>query len=340
MNHLKLRETDDLLLHSTNPRLIETQIIDWIMTLRNGGVSYATIKFLVAPIFTFYQLNDVVINRNKVLRYLGEFKRVVKDQAYTTEQIQTALQNTDQRMRMILLLLASTGCRIGALPELTLGNLTRIPDYGLYRITFYEGTNNEYYTFCTRECAKTGIDSYLEYRKRSGENISFNQNTNRWEPEDTPLIRQQFDINDVLQVRHQIKPMTLGGLRIAIYYHLNRCGLREVEHLTEGNSSNRIRKNIPMLNGFRKRTISLFIEAGLNHEIRELIVDHNTQLDQHYFRPSEDQVLQEYMKAEPYLTISSELRMKQENQVLKIRVDKLQDVMSEIEIIKQRMGLS
>ena len=149
MNHLKLREADDLLLHQTNPRLIETQIIDWIMTLRNGGVSYATIKFLVAPIFTFYQLNDVIINRKKVLRYLGEFKRVVKDQAYTTEQIQKALQNADQRMRMILLLLASTGCRIGALPSiLHLGNLTRIPDYDLYRITFYEGTNNEYYTFC------------------------------------------------------------------------------------------------------------------------------------------------------------------------------------------------
>ena len=74
--------------------------------------------------------------------------------------------------------------------------------------------------FVTRECATTGIDNYLEYRKRSGENISFNQNTNRWEPEDTPLIRLQFDINDILQVRHQIKPMTLGGLRIAIYYHL------------------------------------------------------------------------------------------------------------------------
>ena len=149
MNHLKLREADDLLLHQTNPRLIETQIIDWIMTLRNSGVSYATIKFLVAPIFTFYQLNDVIINRTKVLRYLGEFKRVVKDQAYTTEQIQQALQNADQRMRMILLLLASTGCRIGALPELTLGNLARISEYDLYRITFYEGTNNEYYTFCT-----------------------------------------------------------------------------------------------------------------------------------------------------------------------------------------------
>jgi integrase len=153
MNYLKLTSTEDLLLHGTNPKFIEAQLIDYIMSLRNDGISYNTIKYLLASIFTFYQLNDVVLNKKKVHRYLGEYKRVVKDTAYTTEQIQQALQNADQRMRMIILLLASTGCRVGVLPSLTLGNLTKIPDYGLYRITFYEGTNNEYYAFTTRECA-------------------------------------------------------------------------------------------------------------------------------------------------------------------------------------------
>lgn len=124
--HLKLKNIDGLLLHSSGPKLIESQIIDFIMSLRQDNVSYATIKFLIAPIFTFYQLNDILLNRKKVSRYLGEFKRVVKDQAYTTEQIQTALQNADARMRMIILILSSTACRVGALPSLTLGNLTKI----------------------------------------------------------------------------------------------------------------------------------------------------------------------------------------------------------------------
>jgi integrase len=94
------------------------------MSLRNGVISYSTIKFLVAPVFTFYQLNDVLINRKRVMRYLGEYRKVVKDKAYTTEQIQTAPQNADQRMRCIIPLLASTGCRIGALPSLKLGALS------------------------------------------------------------------------------------------------------------------------------------------------------------------------------------------------------------------------
>jgi hypothetical protein len=133
------------------------------------------------------------LNRRRVSRYLGEFNRVVKDSAYTTEQIQQMLQNADQRLHCIILILCSTGCRIGAIPSLTLGNLTKIPNYNLYKIVFYPGTNNEYYTFCTREAATTGIEKYLNYRKRLGEELSFNQDTNRWEPEDAPAdLCQEF----------------------------------------------------------------------------------------------------------------------------------------------------
>jgi hypothetical protein len=199
------------------------------MSLRQDGVAYATIQVLIAPVFTFYQLNDVILNRKKVHRYLGEYKRIVRDKAYSTEQIQQALQNADQRMRCIILLLASTACRLGSLPALVFRNLTKLPAYGLYKVTFYEGTSNEYYTFTTRECAQTGIENYLLYRQRSGEKISFNQNTNRWEPEDTPLIRQQFDVNDILQVRRP-KPMTIHALRFTLALHLVKSGLREVEH--------------------------------------------------------------------------------------------------------------
>jgi hypothetical protein len=86
LNHVKKTGTDDLLVN-TEPRYIESQIIDYIMSLRNNGVSYATIQLLVAPIiFTFYQFNDVILNRKKVSRNLGEYKRIVRDAAYTTEQ--------------------------------------------------------------------------------------------------------------------------------------------------------------------------------------------------------------------------------------------------------------
>jgi hypothetical protein len=302
------------------------------MSLRNSGVSYATIQFLVAPIFTCYQLNDVILNRKKVSRYLGEYKRVIKDGAYTTPQIGQMLQTADIRTRVIILLLCSTGARVGSLPGLVLGNLTKLPDHGLYRIVFYEGTNNEYYTFTTSECA-AAIDNYLLYRQRCGEKLSFNEGTNRWEPSNTILIRRQFDINDVLQVRNP-KPMAIDALRWALSSHLIKCGLRDVEHPTAPDSSKRVRKPISLSKGFRKHVISTFIEANLNHEIRELIVDHATQLDQNYFRPTQEAVLQEYLKAEPYLMIDSAARLARENQELKVERSSLEALRVEVENLK------
>jgi hypothetical protein len=337
MKYLKITEVDQLLAESNNPKNIEVQIIDYIMSLRNDGLSYATMKYFVAPIFTFYQLNDVLLNRKKVGRYFGEYKKVVRDRAYSTEQIQQALQTADIRMRCIILCLASTGCRIGALPGLTLGNLTKLPDYGgLYKITFYEGTNNEYYTFCTRECAQTGIDSYLLYRQRCGEKLSFNQNTNKWEPEDTPLIRLTFDAADSFQASRQVRAIKCQGLKQALKLHLIRAGVRQEEHPTE--HKKRVRKNVTLANGFRKHVISTFIEAELNHEIRELLVDHATGLDASYFRPSEKQVLEEYLTAEPYLTISDEYRLKTEVETLKVEKSSWESLREEVNALKDLLN--
>lgn len=83
MIYIKVRELDSLL-ETNSAKIIESQLIDYIMSLRQDGISYFTIKYLLAPIFTFYQLNDVTLNKKKVFRYLGEYKRVVKDKAYTT----------------------------------------------------------------------------------------------------------------------------------------------------------------------------------------------------------------------------------------------------------------
>jgi len=340
MNFLQITEVDDLLVNSTNPRLIESQIIDYVMTLRNDGIAYSTIQFLVAPVLTFYSLNDVVLNKRKISRYFGEYKKRVKDRAYTAEEIWKALQTADQRMKMIILLLTSTGQRIGSLSDLTLGNLTKIEEVGIYRVTVYEGTNNEYYCYTTRECAAV-IDDYLAYRQRSNERISYNSESNngKWEPSATPLIREQFDTTDSLQARRP-KQMDTNGIRKVLAYHLVKCGLRTVEHPQEPNSTKRVRKDIALGNGFRKFSISSFVRAKVNHEVRQMLVDHKGgYLDESYLRLTEEEVLEEYMKAEPFLTIDPNVRLSNENKILKIEASKVDGVLSELAKIKQSLGL-
>ena len=46
--------------------------------------------------------------------------------------------------------MASSGIRIGALPGIRIRNLEKINN--IYKITVYEGSNSQYFTFCTPEC--------------------------------------------------------------------------------------------------------------------------------------------------------------------------------------------
>jgi hypothetical protein len=160
---------------------------------------------------------------------MGEYKKVVKDRPYTLQEIQKMLEAADPRTRAMINLLSSTGCRIGGIVDLTLGNLVKIPEVGLYKITFYEDTADEYYTFCTRECATQGIDSYLEFRRRCGEKLEFNDELQQWEPLNAPLFRRRFNESDSLQGQRP-KFMDLSSIRGS----LDRNGMLEVFYKLQG----------------------------------------------------------------------------------------------------------
>lgn len=76
--------------------------------------------------------------------------------------------------------MASGGMRIGAIPLLKLRNIEKINS--IYKITVYEGYNEEYFTFCTPECT-TFLDAYLQFRSQNGEKLD----------KDSFLTRDQFD---------------------------------------------------------------------------------------------------------------------------------------------------
>jgi hypothetical protein len=90
--------------------------------------------------------------------------------------------------------MASSSCRIGAIPDLRLSALKYIEKYYLYQVTFYENTKEEYYSFTTPEFSKY-LREYLDFRKRSGERLI---------PQ-SPLIRNDFVISDVLRVQNRQK---------------------------------------------------------------------------------------------------------------------------------------
>ena len=321
MKNLKIENPDDLLKCQDNPKIIQNQIIDYLITLKNPPYSlrHQTRSQYLAAIMTFYESNDVYLQKKKIYRYLGEEERPLENRGYTTEEIAKMLEFGDERVRAIILFLASTGVRIRAITEFKFGDLTSIPEYGLYKVRVYAEAKQRYFTFTTPEATKM-LDSYLKYRKNSGEKLVSS----------SPLFRDQFNRNDPESV-HNPQPIKLRALESLISQTLQKSGITSVEPHTElQDNHGRIRKSVRLTGGFRKFFDTQLICAKVERPIKAMFMGHSIGLDDHYFKPSEDYVLQEYAKAIDALTINEENRLKKQVKELTNKQSEIQDLKEKI----------
>jgi integrase len=252
------------------------------------------------------EVNDVLLNWKKIKKFVHPTKTgneiAGRDRGYELEEIRQILDFCDQRAKTIFLILASTGIRIGALGSLKIGDLEKIDD--LYKVRVYSGDKEQYYTFTTPECAKE-IDTYLKFRKRRGEIIT---------PE-SYLIIKRFS-----KYLKQFSGLPFKGesLRALLQTCITNSGLRQ----TSDNPYKR--KEIPLLHGFRKWFSTQLVEADLKTELRWMLEGHNLKAnDPAYVRTTEKNLLKEYYKAVPLLTISNEERLKFKLEE-RIHIDKTQ----------------
>jgi integrase len=299
-------------LSERDPRLIERQIIDFIIKMKKEDKNWGAIHNYVAMILSFYKINDVILNTTKISRFMPEQRKVKKDRGYTHEEISKMLEITDERMRVVILLLASTGMRIGAIPSLRIRNVDE------NKITVYENAKEECLTFITPEC-KNAIDSYLDMRSIYGERINDN----------SFLIREQFDIRDKFAI----------GACKGIGREVLQWKLRDIAR-----RSNVRTKQVPIAHGFRKFFTTQLVNAKVNPEIREMLLGHKIGLASCYYRPTEEEMYQEYQKSVNNLTINEEYRLKIENDVLRqkdkndqyIMREKLEEKDNEINSLKEQ----
>lgn len=258
-----------------DPKAIERKIIEFIMHLREKGLSYSAVRNYMMALISYYKANDIILRTDNISKFLPEYKRMKKDRGYEHEEIQKLLNFADERMRAVILILASTGMRIGALTEL------KKRDVQGNKITVYDGYKEEYFAFVSPEC-KDAIDSYLDMRQRYGEKLN----------DDSPLIREQFDVRvSSTKARHVNENSLYGKLRDLS----RRSGVRD--------------KSLPITKGFRKFFMNQCVNCKINAEIREMLLGHKIGLASAYYRPSEQEMFAEYQKAVNSLTINEENRL-------------------------------
>jgi hypothetical protein len=196
-------------IHDT--KTIKGELIKYIIFLKHEQkLSYSSISDQLSAIYLFFEMNDVVLNKKKINRYIGEHIKTIKDRAYTRDEIKLIIDSCTLKHKISVLLMVSTGCRLVLFPLLKIRDLKHHENYKLYQVTFYENTKEEYFSFTTRECANY-ISMYLSFRERSGEKLK---------PE-SPLIRDDFIIDDLLHMENP-KHITIDLLIFYLYTILKK----------------------------------------------------------------------------------------------------------------------
>jgi len=313
---MKAKTYTALLEHQTKE--IQNKIVEYIDSLKARGIANVSIKTKLAGLRHFYIINDMpTVNFEKVYKFIGPQKRVNADRLPTREEIQKTLDASDLRKKAALFLLLA-GLRVGALPGLKIGDLKKYDEHGVYAVRVYRGEPDEYLTFVTKE-GTAAIDAYLEFRKQYGEVLE----------DKAPLIREQFDIRNQ-EAAKKPRPITKEGFQDMLVKAAIDAGVHRRGH-------NPYERHQVMANhGYRKFFNSKLNEAGVKPILKEKMMGHKAGLEASYLRPSENELLNEFLKAMPLLTISDAEEWKAKAAKLQLTIDeRLKDLQAQLDAVNQ-----
>jgi hypothetical protein len=311
---------------------LQHMIEDYVVLLQNKvnnqEITARTCITMIPPIKLFCEMNDIILNWQKIGRLLPRGSNNAADEAYTREQIKKMLEFADLRTKIPILFMASSGMRLGGFQSLTDGGIKPIHDEKSGKllaahIVVYKGTDEEYDTFISPE-AYHAYEEYRNLRIKFGENITKN----------SPILLRRFDVSQdgktaIIDNTNSVVLATISGIIRTVAY---KAGVREAsENYVE-------RYNIKIAHGFRKffsRTLSnIKTPDGLNaidFIKKEWLLGHSLTgihaLEENYNRNDRvKMLLDEYLKAVKEVTISDEERLQVEVKKLQIDISNMKTV--------------
>jgi integrase len=307
--HLSPEAYDRLL--DQDPKVTHMNICDYVSFLRKQK-SPATVSSYVAAIRKFYSMNDIQLNWDKIHSFEGEKEKQAEDRPYTHLEIQTLIEKTSPRNRAIILLMASSGLRVGAVPLLRIRDLEPIDNYSIYKINVYtKSKKSRYFSFCSTECRKE-IDSYFEWRKRWGE----------WLQDDSPVFRREYNTAAEGEGKIQVRPITDKAIRNFMYVLLKDTGLRKIPLENQKYQ----RSHIMMCHGFRKFFETNAFKAGMDHMYLRRLMGQKSGLEDAYLKLSEEELLEGDSKHDGYIDVIDQLTIDETNKLRRevetLRVEK------------------
>jgi integrase len=277
-----------LSLAKKNPSTAEKNIITFAFGLKErneqGEIAAGTVHNCVKCVRLLLEMNDIFLNWKKISRILPRVRRRIP----TNDEIREILDASDIRSKALTLVLISSGIREGAIEMLHIGDYVPIKRDGKIvagKIIVYAGEPEQYLAFITCE-ATAAMENYIKYRKEHGEDYNGK----------SPLFRAAFDpiTNGSRKSEKEVKTMTAHAIR----QHYNRL-LRSI-----GVRKERRKRHDFSVHGFRKYFKTRAEQSGMKPINVEILMGHSVGISDSYYKPTETELLEDYLKSIDALTVS------------------------------------
>ena len=260
-----------------------------------GEIAESTINNYYKSVKLFCEMNDILLNWKKIAKGKPQHRDYANDRAPTLEEIKKLLDFPDRRIKVIVLVMLSSGIRVGAWDYLKWKHIIPIKNEEdkviAAKIRIYAGEKEEYLSFITPE-AYDALQEYIEFRDSCGEKISGES----W------LIR---DIWKSTNVKFQNR----GGLA-TVPRKLKSSGVRSIisraeweQGIREPLTGGKKRHEFQAVHSFRK-----FFKSHCEQVMKsinvEILMGHTIGISNSYYKPSEREILDDYLKAINILTIN------------------------------------
>ncbi|MGD8431554.1 MAG: integrase [Nitrosopumilaceae archaeon] len=292
------------------------------------------------PIQKLFEMNGVAISWKRIKSTFPEEESSTETTEYSLKEIKRMLNHARVQDKVIVLLAASSGIRAGAF-DFKWKHVRPIFEYQgklfwedsdvtetisskgnviAMMVKIYSGSKYEYIAFGTPECWKA-IEAYKEHWEKE---IGYPP-----KPEQV-FFKQHGDL---------VRPLTTDGVRKRLERVLVESGVRTPK--PKGVRQYRV----PAFNGFRRffnkqNKKSLSKGSALSSLIlKENMMGHTglIKLDENYFKEHIHELIEEYLLAIPYLTISDEQRERIKNTKLSEENSRLRKKQTEIKILEKRI---
>jgi hypothetical protein len=293
-------------------------------------ITGATVRNYLKSIKLFCEMADIPVTWKKITRGLPRGKNYADDRIPTIEEIQKLLEYPDRRIKAIVYTMTSSGIRLCAWNYLKWGHIRPIEkgeEIVAAKIIVYSQEDEEYFTFISKE-AHYSLKEWMKYREDARELID----ENSW------LMRDLWDTR-VAQGRGFVtkpKKLASSGIKRLIERTIWAQGLRK--KLENGKK----RHPFQAIHSFRKWFKTRCEIAGMKPINIEKLLSHSIGISNSYYRPTDTELLEDYLKVSDLLMIDKqgklqtelhkyEQKNQEENYIIK---GKLQEREEEIKSLK------